>query len=74
MTFCVFIISFSILINRVTYSSLMPFSIINNISISVKRFHAKPGAAKIRAGSSSYTLKYVFLKFSNTSDNNNVSL
>ena len=66
-----------------TYSS--SFSTIDNISISVKRsnftlvffkaaYHANPGAEKNFAGSSSYIPIHIFLKFSNTSVNNNVSL
>ena len=72
-------------INRVTYSSSNTFSAINNASISVKRsnftlvlfkaaFHAKTGAVRKRAGSSSYILRHIFLKFSNTSASNNASL
>ena len=64
---------------------LVPFSIINNISISVKRFnftlafleaacHAYPKAGRNFAGSSSYISRHIFLKFSNTSANNKVSL
>ena len=36
--------------------------------------HANPGAEKIFAGSSSYILIYIFLQFSNTSANNNISV
>ena len=62
----------------------MPFSTINNISISVKRSyftlgffkaasHANPGAEIYFAGSSSYISRHVFLKFANISANNNLS-
>ena len=68
-----------------TFIPVIPFSTINNISISVKRSnftlvffkaacHAKPGAEKNFAGLSSYILIHILLKFSNTSANNNVSL
>ena len=36
--------------------------------------HANPGNDKKGAGSTSYTLRHVFLKFSNTSASNKVSL
>ena len=36
--------------------------------------HANPGADKIWTGSSWYFLRHRFLKFSNTSSSNNVSL
>ena len=63
----------------------MPFSTINNISILIKRSNftlvhfqaacnANRGAQRTFAGSSSYILRNIFLKFSNTSANNNVSL
>ena len=68
-----------------TFIPVIPFSTINNISISVKRSnftldffkaacHAKPGAERNFAGLSSYILIHILLKFSNTSANNNVSL
>ena len=55
------------------------------MSISVKRFnftlaflkaacHANPGAERNYAWSSLYILRDIFVKFSNTSGNNNVSL
>ena len=83
----VFVISFSILINRVTYSSsytFLHFSTINNTSISVKRSnftlvffkatcHANPGTERKFAGSSSYISRHTFLKLLNTVSNNNVS-
>ena len=64
---------------------LITFSTINNTLMPIKRFyfalvlfeaafHANPGAEKIFAGSSSYILIHMFLKFSKTSSNNNVSL
>ena len=65
---------------------LIPFSIINDISITIKIsnftldffkaacHHANPGAEINFAGSSLYILTDIFLKFSNTSANNNVSL
>ena len=63
----------------------MPFSTINNISISVKKSnftlvffksacHANIGAERNFKGSSSYILIHIFLNFSNTSANNNVLL
>ena len=36
--------------------------------------HANPGGEINFEGSSSYILRHIFLKFSNTSANNNVSL
>ena len=73
------------LINGVTYSSSYTFCSINNVSISVERSnfhlvffeaacHANPGVERNFAGSSPYILKHKFRKFSNTPDNNNVSL
>ena len=61
------------------------FSSINDISISVKRSnitlvffkatcHANPRAERKFAGSSSHFLKHIFLKFSNTTANDNVFL
>ena len=58
---------------------------ISNILISIKisyftlvffeaACHAKPGAARNFPGSGLYMLRLIFLKFSNTSANNNVSL
>ena len=72
--FYVFLISFCVLIYRVTYSPLIPFPTINNISISVKRstftlvffkaaFHGNLGAEKNFAGSNSYILIHIPLKF-----------
>ena len=63
---------------------LIPFSATNNISIQVKRSnftliflkvfrHANPGTEKNFAGSSLYISSHIFLKFSNTSANNQVS-
>ena len=63
----------------------MQFSTINNISISVKRSnftlvflkaacYTNPVAAINFAGSSLYILRDIFLNFSNTTANNNVSL
>ena len=63
----------------------IPFLTINNISLSVNNsnftpvfftqvYHANPGADKKLAGSSSYISIHFFLKFSDTSVNNNVSL
>ena len=37
-------------------------------------YHANPGAERKQAGSSLYISRHTFLKFSNTSANNNVSL
>ena len=65
--------------------SLIPFSTINYMWILVKRSnftlvffkvacHASPGAKINLAESSSYISRHIFLKFSNTSANNNVSL
>ena len=59
------LLAFSILIHRVNVPPLIPFSTINNISISVKRSnftlvffkaacHANPGAERKFAGPSSY--------------------
>ena len=61
---------------------LIPFSTINNMSISVKgsnlifeaAWHDNPGAEKNFAGLSSYISRQIFLKFSNTLAYNNVSL
>ena len=64
---------------------LIPFSTINIISISGKRSnfaliifkagcHVNPGAERYFAGSSSYIIRRIFLKISNTQANNNVSL
>ena len=64
---------------------LIPFSNIINISLFVNNSNftpvffkqacfANPGADKKWAGSSSYILIHLFLKFSNTSASNNVSL
>ena len=61
---------------------LIPFSTINNISTSIIRSdltlilscHANAGAGRIFVGWSLYLLRYTFLKFSNTSANNNVLL
>ena len=61
------------------------FSTINSILISVKRFsfilvffkatcHANPATEIYFAGSRSYSLRHIFLKFSNTSSNYNISL
>ena len=62
-------------------SSLIPFSTIISISIAVKisnftlvflkPCNANLGADKNFARSSSYILRHIFLKFSNTSANNN---
>ena len=63
---------------------VISLSTINKFLTSVKRSyftlvpfktacHAKPGAVRKRAGSSSYILRHIFLKFSNTSANNNAS-
>ena len=63
---------------------LVPFSTINSISLSVNNsnstfvffkhaYHANPGADKKGAGSSPYSLRHIFLKFSNTSASKNVS-
>ena len=71
--------------NSVAYSSSNSFSSLYNILISVERsnftlallkaaWHANPGAERNFAGSSSYTLRGIFLKFSNTPANSNVSL
>ena len=75
--------------NRVTYSSSYTTNnindTINNILISVKRSnftlvffkaacYANAGAEKNRAGSSSYIIRHISLKFSNTSANNNAPL
>ena len=64
---------------------LLPFCTITNISISTKRSnftlvffeaacHANPEAERNFAGSSSYIFVHIFLKFSNTSANNEVLL
>ena len=66
-------------------TTLIPFPTINNISVSVRRSnltlvffraacHANPGAEKNFAGSGLHILRCIFLKFSNTSANKNVSL
>ena len=68
--------------NSFTYSST---DTINNISASVKRYnftsvvskatcHANPGAEEKRSSSSSYILRHVVRKISNTSTNNNLPL
>ena len=70
------------------YSDIPPpihFPFINNISISIRRsnftlvffkagYHANPGTERNFARSGSYILIHIFLKFSNTSASNNVSL
>ena len=64
---------------------LMPFSTINNASISVKRSnftlvffkvgcYANRGAVEKPAGLSSYISRHIFRKFTNTLANNNVWL
>ena len=64
---------------------LISFCTINNTSISVKRCnftlvcftvacHANRGVERNFAGTSSYSFRHIFLKFSNTSANNNVLL
>ena len=64
---------------------IVPFSIINSISVSVNNsnstpvffkqaYHANPGADTKNIGSSSYFSRHIFLKFSYTSASNNVSL
>ena len=69
--------------NRVTYSSLIPFSTINKILISIERSnfglvflkadgHANPGAERNFSGSGSYYSRHIFPKFSNTSADNNL--
>ena len=71
--------------NELHIPPLLHFSTINNISMSVERsnfilvffkaaYHANPGAETNFAGSSSYILIHIFLKFSKTSANNNVLL
>ena len=63
----------------------IPFSINKNISISVKRSnftsfflkatsHGNPGTGRNFAGSNLYILRHIFLKFSNTTANNNILL
>ena len=63
----------------------IPFSTISSTSTSVNNSnstsvffkhscHANPGAHKKCAGSNSYTLIHMLLKFSNASASNNVSL
>ena len=95
LIFHVFVISFCISINRVTYSSFNTFFCHYNISLSVQRFnftlvifkrlflvftllffscHDHPSAEGDFAGSSSYILRQIFIKFANTTANNNVSL
>ena len=70
--------------NRMTCLSSYTFCTINNISISIKRSsftlvflkaasHANPGAERNFAGSNSHILRDIFRKFSNTSDNSNLS-
>ena len=64
---------------------LIPFYTTNNILVSVKRSnftlflfkaacHANPGAEGNYGGSSSYILRHIYQKFSDTSANNNVRL
>ena len=66
-------------------STLIAFSIINNISVSVndssstfvffkQACHANPGADTKYTGSSSYISRHIFLKFSYISASNNVSV
>ena len=80
-----FIISFYIPMSCITYSSSYTFFAINNIPISVKRYnftliffkaacYAYPEAERNFAGSSFYILIQIFLKLSNISANNNLSL
>ena len=63
----------------------MPFSTINNISISVERssftliflkaaYNTNPELEISFSGSCSYVLRHILIKFSNTLTNNNVSL
>ena len=64
---------------RVLFSAISNISILVNNSISTSLFlkqgcHTNPGADKNWAGSSSYISIHFFLKFSNTSASNNVSL
>ena len=72
-------------INELCGIYLLPFSTINNVSISVKRsnftlvffkaaFHVNPGAERNFAGSSLYTLRQIFLKVSNAATKKDVSL
>ena len=79
--FHVFVISFCILTNRVTYFSSNSFLIRNNIPISdftlvffKAAYHANLGAEINFSGSDSYILRHIFQKFSNTSANNNINI
>ena len=65
--------------------TLIPFSTINNISMSVNSsnftsvfskadYYVDPGSVRKRAGSNSYISRHIFRKFSNTLGNNTISL
>ena len=67
------------------FTPLIPFSIVNNISISVHKpnftlvpfmaaYHVNPGALRERSSSSSFISRQTFQIFSNTSANNDMSL
>ena len=64
-------ITYSVLSYKLTIS-ILTFSIL--ILSGKAAFHANPGAERNFAESSSYILIHIFLKFSNTSAKNNVSL
>ena len=82
---CIFLLAFAYQQIECHIPPFMPFSVINNISLldKISKFilvfykavsHTNPGAKRNFARSSSYILRHIFLKLSNTSANNNVSL
>ena len=83
--FHIFVISFHLSMNSMHICPLIPFSTINNISISVSRSnftlvffeatcHVNPGAEKNLTGSSSYVLRHIFQNVIHTWAKNSVSL
>ena len=82
--FHVFIVSFCISMNRVTFLLLYLFPPLITCRYQLKDIilvycfkaacHAYPRADKKFAGSSSYTSRHIFLNFSNKSASNNISL
>ena len=70
--FHVFVITFFILINSVTFIFLIKRSNFTLVFFKAA-CHSNHCAVRKRAGSSSYILRHIFQNFSNTSANNNVS-
>ena len=58
--------------NRVTYSSLIPFSTINKILISIERSNFGLVFLKADDHANAYYSRHIFPKFSNTSAENNL--